>query len=336
MPVFTILSATYNHERYLENCILSVLAQTFSDWEMILLDDGSTDHTGEIASQYADRDPRIRYIRQENQGIFKLAVTNNKGLSMARGRYISILEGDDCWEPDKLQRQFEILEANPDVVVCWGRAEALVAETREIQSISPKQGGEDPCWTNRPTGTILNLLYLENMIPAVTITMRKSALDKIGGFKQPAEFPTTDLPTLLNLALAGAFWFDEKVIAQWRVYSRQMTKMYPVQMMNRRWNYVLSHVEGLDPGVRSILNITKAMIDRHFRKRLLVAYATSGRYRLIRGEYREARKDYLRAIFYPLPLQPLWRLRAITGCLFSLFHANVETLSRKLGKVSYK
>ncbi len=337
MPGFTILSPTFNHEKYIGECIESVLAQTFSDWEMIILDDGSTDGTGEIASAFAAGDPRISYHRQENKGIFRLAETYNKGLALARGRYISILECDDLWEPSKLERQYAILESKPGVVVCWGRAQALVSETMEIQTLSPKAGMHNTVlWPNNPVGTILNALYLENMIPAVTISIRRTALEAIGGFKQPAEFPTTDLPTLLDLAMQGPFYFDEQIIAQWRVYSNQMTKMYPVQMVNQRWQYVLGHLSACSPEIRFLLTITEAQINRHFHRRLLTSYATSGRYRLMRGEFSDARKDYLRAIFYPSFGSPVWRLRAITGYIYSLFHRNVEGLSRKLGKVSYK
>ena len=337
MPAFTILTPVYNHEQYLEPCIASVRAQTLRDWEMIILDDGSADGTAEIARRWVEKDKRIRYYRQENQGIFSLAGTYNKGLSNSHGRYISILEGDDLWEPEKLHRQYAVMEENPEVVVTWGRAGALVAETLKTQRFSPEEditGGE--FWPNRPVGAILNALYLENMIPAVTITIRKTALEAIGGFKQPPDFPTTDLPTLADLALQGAFYFDDHILGQWRVYSTQATKMFPVKMLQRRWKFVLDHFESLDASVKIHLSVSASQINSHFKNRLMIAYATSGRYRLMRGEFPEAREDYVMAIFYPLPGNLLWRLRAIIGYLYSLFHLNVEGLSRKLGKVSYK
>lgn len=337
MPVFTILSATYNHRDFIGPCIASVQSQTFTDWEMIILDDGSTDGTGDIASQWASRDSRIHYFRQENRGIFSLAMTNNRGLGLSKGRYISILEGDDLWEPDKLQCQFEVLEENPDVVLAWGRARAIIADTGQTQAIAPRQGMSDNrYWPNCPAGAILNALYIENMIPAVTITIRKTTLEAMGGFKQPPGFPTTDFPTLADLALHGAFFFDDRILAQWRVYSRQTTKMYPVEMLRQRWKFVLEHFASLNPSFSNNLVLTPRQINRHFEKKMLVAHAISGRYRLIRNEFTQARKDYLRAIFYPVMGNPVWRLRAIIGYLYSLFHWNVEGLSRKLGKVSYK
>ncbi len=336
MPVFSILTPTYNHENFLEACIRSVISQTFQDWEMIILDDGSADRTGDIARQWAAHEKRIRYYHQENKGINSLAETYNTGLSMAQGRYICILEGDDLWKPDKLKRQFDILEQHPEVIVCWGRAEARVSGTSVLERISPPAGiPADPLWFNQPAGTILNALYLENMIPAVTITIRKSALIETGGFKQPPGFPTTDLPTLTDLALRGPFFFDAEILAQWRVYSNQTTKKYPVEMVQNRWQYVQHHLDQLDPGYRRIITIKPHDLERHFRNRLMIAYASSGRYRLIRKEFKDARSDYARALFYPVGGNWVWRARAITGWIFSLFHWNVESLSRMLGKTSY-
>ncbi len=337
MSVFTILTPAYNHEKYLGECILSVVRQSFPDWEMIIIDDGSTDRTAEIAASWSQRESRIRLIRQENQGIFCLAETYNKGLQKAGGRYISILEGDDLWEPDKLQRQFDILEKRPEVVVAWGRAAKVQAETGERQGIIPAEGSVIPDrWKNIPTGVVLESLYIENMIPAVTITMRRSVLEEAGGFIQPPEFPTTDLPTLMELALKGSFCFDEKVIAAWRVYSRQTTKLFPVAMLTQRWRYCLNHYGKLDPLKKKQLKTDERQINRHFKKRMMVAYAISGRYKLIRREFRQARHDYLKAIFYPSFSNPVWRLRAITGLIFSLFQKDVEGLSQRMGKVTYK
>lgn len=337
MPAFTILTPAFNHEKFLDECIRSAVDQTFTDWEMIILDDGSTDGTGSVARRWAASDHRIRYHHQENQGILALASTYNTGLSMASGKYISILEGDDLWETGKLQRQFAILEQQPEVVVTWGRARALVEGTGEIQRVSPPETTHaNPLWTNNPAGSILNALYLENMIPAVTITIRKETLTAVGGFKQPPGFPTTDLPTLVDLALAGSFCFDERIMASWRVYSRQTTKMFPVEMLRNRWKFVKEHAASLPPRYRGIVSLTPAQIDRHFRKRDLVAHALSGRYRLMRGEFSQARKDYLKAIFYPVNGNLIWRLRAIIGFGYSLFQRNVESLARKMGKTSYQ
>jgi len=337
MPLFTILTPVFNHEQYLEECILSAIGQSFPDWEMIILNDGSTDKTAELASGWVTKDARITLLNQPNHGIFRLAETYNKGLKLARGKYISILEGDDCWNPDKLLRQKDILDNHPEVMVAWGCAKKFQAETGQDLGIIPiKDISKPESWSNRPIGSVLNALYIENMIPAVTITIRKSALNEIGGFIQPPEFPTTDLPTLMELSLKGTFFFDETILANWRIYSTQTTKLYPVEMITRRYEMISQHFDKLEECFKKELVITKEMIDKYFNDKMLDTYARSGRYRLLRKDFSGARNDYLHAIFYKGKVRPMWRIRAITGLIFSLFHKDVEGLSRMFGKVSYK
>ena len=99
-PLVSILTPVYNHERYIHECIESVLIQTYPHWEQVILDNGPNDQTGRIVSEY--RDPRIQYYHQENQGIFRLAETYNRALGLCAGRLVAPLEGDDVWPADKL------------------------------------------------------------------------------------------------------------------------------------------------------------------------------------------------------------------------------------------
>ena len=100
-PLVSIITPTYNHGSFIRPCIDSVLAQNYSNWEQIIIDDGSTDSTAAMIAEYSD--PRIHYIRQLNRGPFELAKTYNSALSKSRGNIIAILEGDDFWPPEKLQ-----------------------------------------------------------------------------------------------------------------------------------------------------------------------------------------------------------------------------------------
>src|SRR5688572_10419542 len=99
-PLVTILSPTFNQERYVSQCIESALAQTYPHWEQIFVDDGSTDATREVIASY--RDPRIRLIALPHRGLGALAESYNEALAVARGSLVGILEGDDAWPADKL------------------------------------------------------------------------------------------------------------------------------------------------------------------------------------------------------------------------------------------
>ena len=104
-PLVSIITPTYNHEKYIGECIRSVQSQTYSNWEMLIVDDGSTDNTFSIASELAAGDSRIHVYTQKNIGIFRLCETYNFALSESKGKYIAVLEGDDVWLPEKLSVQ---------------------------------------------------------------------------------------------------------------------------------------------------------------------------------------------------------------------------------------
>src|SRR5690349_3366859 len=116
-PLLTIITPTYNHQDYIGQCVESVLRQTYSNWEQIIIDDGSFDNTASIISGF--RDSRICLERQENQGPFELARTYNRALSLAKGELIAILEGDDFWPPDKLSALVPAFLDN-NIVLAYG------------------------------------------------------------------------------------------------------------------------------------------------------------------------------------------------------------------------
>ncbi len=112
----SIITPCYNSERYIAETIESVVSQTFQSWEMIIVDDGSGDETAEIVNRFAGRDPRIQYISQQNSGS---AAARNNGIRRAEGRYIALLDSDDLWLPEFLERQLRFMkEKDAAVVFC--------------------------------------------------------------------------------------------------------------------------------------------------------------------------------------------------------------------------
>ncbi|MGN1042265.1 MAG: glycosyltransferase family 2 protein, partial [Christensenellales bacterium] len=105
----SIIMPSYNTGKFIKETIESVLAQTYTQWELIIVDDCSNDDTDEVVSQYL-ADERIRYLKNDtNSGA---AVTRNRALKEAKGRWIAFLDSDDLWEPEKLQRQIAFMEEN--------------------------------------------------------------------------------------------------------------------------------------------------------------------------------------------------------------------------------
>lgn len=116
MPKVSVIVPAYKAEKYLHRCIDSILAQTFADWELLLIDDGSPDRCGEICDEYAERDSRIRVFHKENGGV---SSARNLGLDNVRGEYVTFVDADDCLYNDALKIFVGFAEkSNLDLVQC--------------------------------------------------------------------------------------------------------------------------------------------------------------------------------------------------------------------------
>lgn len=120
----SIITPCYNAEKYLAQTIESVLVQTFRDWEMLVVDDCSSDGSAEIIRSYARKDPRIIYLKTDKRSGSPTG-PRNLGIQNARGRYIAFLDSDDLWLPDKLERQLEIFAENESAAVVFSYYEKM-------------------------------------------------------------------------------------------------------------------------------------------------------------------------------------------------------------------
>jgi len=119
VPVVSVIIPAYNHVRFVGQCIDSVLTQTYTDYEVVVVDDGSQDGTSAILQGYGDR---IVYIRQENAGT---QAARNRAIRASTGEFIALLDSDDAWLPMKLQRQLAAFDARPDVGMIYALAYAM-------------------------------------------------------------------------------------------------------------------------------------------------------------------------------------------------------------------
>lgn len=201
----TVVMPTYDHEAFIRQAIDSVVSQTFADWELVVVDDGSSDDTARLVLGYSD--PRIRLIARDHRGLAGLGNSYAAALEASSAPLVAVLEGDDNWPPDKLARQVPDFE-DPTVVLSYGQGglidEAGCLYGRVIPSFPPAVR------TNRPTGRILPALLLGNPILSPTVVVLRSAGDVIGGFWQPAGVPFVDHPTWLLLARQGAFAYTTR------------------------------------------------------------------------------------------------------------------------------
>jgi glycosyltransferase involved in cell wall biosynthesis len=130
-PRVSIVIPAYNCAPFLGRTLDSVLAQTMTDWELVVFDDGSTDATADVAEAYASDDPRIRVVRASNGGV---AAARNRGFAETdeRSDYVTFLDHDDRWFPDTLEAMIAMLEDRPDLASVYGLARCIDAEDRLV------------------------------------------------------------------------------------------------------------------------------------------------------------------------------------------------------------
>lgn len=333
----SIITPTYNHEKFLASCLDSVISQTYDSWEVIIIDDGSTDQTGVIGKDYSNKYSNIHYSFQNNIGPYRLHETYNKALAHARGEYIAILEGDDLWYPEKLRLQINELQSHADAVLSWGAAKSVHAESLKVLREHPMPQKDRMVFNNTPPGSILKELYVDNCIPALTVVIRKQALLDIGGFKKLENLPLVDYPTLLELALKGPFAYIDEFLGGWRIYPQQVTKTHTVNIRKGLQAFARQHFKSHLKDSKSILrNINWSKIEKKLKAQLVIAYARAGRYKLIQKDFKGARQDYKKAISTGVFHEPLWKLRATVGFIFSLLHRDIEGLAGKMNKTTYR
>lgn len=142
-PKVSVIMPVYNRERYLSQAIESVLNQTYQDFELIVVDDGSTDRSPEIIRKYAERDKRVRCaFHEKNRGV---SAARNTALDMAKGEWIAVIDSDDAWHPERLEKLLRIAEEGffvaDDPLLCFDRNGELVPWKRELPMYGfPKEG----------------------------------------------------------------------------------------------------------------------------------------------------------------------------------------------------
>lgn len=171
----------YNGDQYIEQAIESVLNQSFSDFEFIITDDGSTDRSHEIVNSFAKQDPRIKIFKNEkNLGVQK---SLNRGLEKSRGDFIARIDHDDIWcDKDKLKKQIEFLEQNPDYALVGTGVICIDLNGKKINSIQHKNTDQE----------IRNHILLLNQFAHPSILIRKKALSEIGSYSEDKKYKNVE------------------------------------------------------------------------------------------------------------------------------------------------
>jgi len=197
--------SVYNGERFLRAALDSVLAQTFHDWELIVVDDASTDFTPDVLAEY--RDPRIRRLRNEKNS--KQAVSSNRGIAAATGRYIARLDADDISLPDRLTKQVAYLEKHPEVTLVASAA-YFIDEAGSRIGLQP--GGLNDCGLKFTFAS-------RNPVIHSTVVFRTEAARQVNGYDEdPRYWFTEDYEFLSRIALYGMACVLPQPLVEYRIH----------------------------------------------------------------------------------------------------------------------
>jgi glycosyltransferase involved in cell wall biosynthesis len=168
-PRVSVVMAAKNYARFLPAAVESVFAQTAADWELVIIDDGSTDHTPEAVRPYL-ADPRVKYIRSDRLGQPR---AKNLGIGLSRGEYVAFLDADDAWRPTKLEKQLAVFRERPDVGVVFCRRSLIDEEGHPI----PRPASPPP-----PEGRVLDRMFVQNFVCFSSAVVRREVFAHAGRF----------------------------------------------------------------------------------------------------------------------------------------------------------
>lgn len=206
--VISVITPTYNRARFLPAAVASVLSQTFGDFELIIVDDGSEDNTPDVLKPFlADR--RVRYVYQENQG---QSHARNLALKQATGDFIAFLDSDDVWAPDKLEKQLAVFRANSEVDIVHGD-EAIINEQGSVVSLQNMR---------RYSGRITRYLLADNSVSITTALVRRRCFDEMGGFDTSVGV-ADDYELWLRFSARYCYQYEPGIVASYRVMADQIS-----------------------------------------------------------------------------------------------------------------
>jgi len=315
-PLVSILIPTYNHERFLGAALESVLAQSYGHWQAIVVDDGSSDGTWEVAQRFAAHDPRIRVFQQARRGLERLSETYNFALSLAEGELVAILEGDDLWPPDKLAYQTR-LHASGALFSC-GRTRVVGEAGERLTEFKPRT----------PPGTYSFTAFFKEyalrrpaVIPVAAMIARRALLT-LGGFVQKPVYPAVDVSTFIALltSMPGErLVLTDHILGYWRSHGLNTTKLREASVVDGAYRLALGGLAALPDPLCAELALSERAVFRAHEPYLSGVYLSLMRQGL-QAKRRDQALEYAGRLWTLGP--PKRRVQALYGAV--LAHAGLD------------
>ena len=206
MPKVSVVTSVHNGEVYLEECVNSILNQTFKNFEYIILNNGSTDRTPEILNQY--NDPRLRIIHQENLGISR---SLNKGINLSNSDLIARLDADDYSFPQRLETQIIFMEQHPEIVLCGSSFKELLRKNFFTQKVTLIEKDED----------IRKIVSCFNPFSHSTVMFRKKEFIESGSYNQKFKY-SQDYELWVRMLNFGQAWILKEALSVVRLSEQSL------------------------------------------------------------------------------------------------------------------
>jgi glycosyltransferase involved in cell wall biosynthesis len=275
--MISVIIPTYNSDKYISEAIRSVLRQTCTDYEIIVIDDGSTDSTREIIE---NNFPQVRYFYIPNQGV---SIARNYGMRRACGEFIAFLDADDLWLPEKLEKQLKVFNADQELMLVF--TEHRVFDTNGFRKtiFSKKK--------RLMKGDVVKNLFLYSHVATSTVMVRRQVFQEIGYFEENLKAAEDD-NLWMRIALKFRIHLLDEVLVHYRwtenSLSRSASNLFDGVLKN------LELIENKYPDLR------KRLGRANIRRKKSDIYSSHGYYLFSSGDYTMARRYYLRSIaLYP-------------------------------------
>lgn len=217
----SVIIPAFNAAKYIRQALNSVLAQTYRAFEVIVVDDGSSDATADIVEEFAKKDARVQLVRQHNAGV---GAARNKAIRMACGEYIAPVDADDIWFPEKLEKQVACMEQyswDTGLVYCWSRR---VNEEGEFEPMQDHSAPEDPF--QKAEGRLRHPMVFRNIVGNASVPLfRTAALAKVGLYLTRAEQGGAQGVEDWDLSMRIAETFSIRVVPEYYWHIRRAAQV---------------------------------------------------------------------------------------------------------------
>lgn len=281
-PLVSVVIATYNMGQYLPEAIDSVLAQSWQNLEVIVVDDGSTDDTSQRVERFGN-DGRVKYFPTENQGQPR---AKNRGLKEANGDFIAFCDADDIWDPEKLKVQMPLFE-HKNIGVVYSEVSYIDQYGNQVDKNQPYE---------RHSGSVTNNLIIKNFVPFGTAVIRKECVERNGRFDENLPMGI-DWDLWLRYSVDWAFMYTPEKTYLYRIWPGQMSKNYRGRYDNAfriLSKFLANHPNAIPPRLQA-----RAWSDMYVSRAMSIASSEK--------TFREPLADIVKGLHHDFFYFPVWK-----------------------------